>query len=139
MAGTGAFGSRASCICSGIWSRPAGLVFAADTLGQGEEWGRIVHEATQGETPDVRAVDIGSILKQSGKKRISILKIDIEGSEAAVFSENYENWIDKVDNLVIELHGSLCREIFGKAIAGRSFQISDCDELTVCTRQPQKT
>jgi FkbM family methyltransferase len=128
------YGERAICICSGIWSRPAGLMFAAESLGQGKEWGRTVREAVEGETPDVHAIDIGSILANSGRDRISILKIDIEGSEAAVFSEHYEAWIDKVDSMVIELHSSHCEEIFGKAIHGRGFLLSRCDELTVCER-----
>lgn len=128
-----AFGKRAICRRSAIWSHPAELVFAPDSLRQGEEWARTVRETIDGETADVRAIDIGSILAETGKDRISILKIDIEGSEAAVFSKNYELWIDKVDNIVIELHGAYCEEIFSKAIAGRNFQISHCDELTVCT------
>ncbi len=128
------FGARATCICSGIWSSPTGLVFAAETLVQGKEWGRTVRQAAFGEAPDVMAIDIGSILERDGAKRISILKIDIEGSEAAVFSEHFEKWIDKVDNLVIELHGPDCAEVFNKAIAGRGFHVTHCDELTVCKR-----
>jgi FkbM family methyltransferase len=128
------FGARATCICQGIWSHPTGLVFARDTLGQRDEWARRVREIVEGEPADVYAIDIGSILQRSGKKRISILKIDIEGSEAAVFSKNYLSWIDKVDNLVIELHGAYCEEVFAKAISEQGFQISRCDELTVCRR-----
>jgi FkbM family methyltransferase len=131
------YGRRASCVCSGIWSRSVGLVFAPDTRGVGKEWARTVREVTAGETPDVEAIDIGSILKASGKERISILKIDIEGSEAAVFSDNYQSWIDKVDNLVIELHGAQCEKIFRTAVAGQGFELSRCDELTVCLRGDQ--
>ena len=49
----------------------------------------------------MNAIDIGSILKQAGKDRIFILNIDIKGSEAALFSDNYQSWIDKVDHGVI--------------------------------------
>ena len=128
------FGTRATCIRSGVWSHPTGLVIARDSLGLGKEWGRTVRETVVGETPDFHANDIGSILERTGKGRISILKIDIEGSEAEVFSKNYEGWIDKVDNLVIELHGAHCCEVFSKAISGRGFRLSHCEELTVCTR-----
>ncbi len=130
-----AYGLRATCICSGVWSHPAGLIFDPDSLGQGKEWGRSVREIVEGETPDVHAIDIGSILERSGEERISILKIDIEGSEAAVFSKNYQTWIDRVDNIVIELHGAHCEEVFYRAISGRGFQLSHCDELTVCLRE----
>jgi FkbM family methyltransferase len=128
------FGARAICICQGIWSHTTGLIFVRDTLGQCDEWARRVREIVEGETADVYAIDIGSILQRSGKKRISILKIDIEGSEAAVFAKNFESWIDKVDNLVIELHGAYCEEVFARAISERGFQISRCEELTVCRR-----
>ena len=138
QANLAAFGQRATCVCSGIWSRPTGLIFSPETLGQGDEWGRTVREAASGEASDVDAIDIGTLLQKSGKERISILKIDIEGSEASVFSDNYEHWIDKVDNLVIELHGARCESIFHKAIAGLGFEISHCDELTVCTRSARK-
>jgi FkbM family methyltransferase len=129
------YGERAACVCTGVWSHPAGLVFAPNTMSQGQEWGRIVREVAEGETPEVHAIDIGSILRQSGKERISILKIDIEGSEAAVFSDNYQAWIDRVDNLVIELHGEYCQKVFHEAIAGHGFETSRCDELTVCLRR----
>jgi FkbM family methyltransferase len=128
------YGARANCIRTGIWSHPAGLVFASESLGNGKEWARTVREAVDQETPDVRAIDVGSILAKSGRNRISILKIDIEGSEVAVFSRNYRSWIDSVDNLVIELHGHRCEEAFFQAISGQNFKISRCDELTVCTR-----
>ncbi|CAN5382113.1 hypothetical protein BH10PLA2_BH10PLA2_26230 [soil metagenome] len=65
--------------------------------------------------------------------------MDIEGAEAQVFSENYESWIDYVDNIVIELHDDTAfgnaSSIFTKAIAGRSFTVSRCGELTVCKRR----
>jgi FkbM family methyltransferase len=128
------YGERATCIHAGVWSKSCGLVFSPETMVAGKEWGRTVREAKEGERSDARALDIGGILEMSGKKRISILKIDIEGSEAAVFSENYESWIDKVDNLVIELHGAECEKIFHSAIANRGFALSRCDELTVCLR-----
>jgi hypothetical protein len=86
----------------------------------------------------VVAVDLRSILDGSGYKRISILKIDIEGGEAVVFSKNYESWIDRVDNIVIEIHNAPsfgdCAGVFGKAVTGRGFSITQCGELTVCKR-----
>jgi FkbM family methyltransferase len=128
------YGARSKAICEGIWSHETGLVFEPDSQGTGQEWGRMVREVREGEKPDVHAIDIGSILDGSGKERISILKIDIEGSEAAVFSDNYHRWIDRVDNLVIEIHGQQCEKIFRDAIGDR-FNVSHCDELTVCIRQ----
>ncbi|MFY8155090.1 MAG: EamA family transporter, partial [Hyphomicrobiales bacterium] len=46
----------------------------------------------------------------------AVLKVDIEGSEAEVFSRHTDGWIDRVDNLVVELHGDRCREVVLAAI-----------------------
>ena len=43
-------------------------------------------------------------------------------------------WIGKVDNLVIELHGPKCEEIFAAAIAKEDFRVEQSDELRVCKR-----
>ncbi|MDP2788002.1 MAG: FkbM family methyltransferase [Pseudomonadota bacterium] len=128
------YGDRCETICSGVWSHPAGLVLSEATFGDGKEWSRTVREAREGEPAMMTAIDIGTLLSRSGYDRISILKVDIEGAEAVVFAANFERWIDKVDNLVIELHSDECREIFMNAIAPLAFSLSESDELTVCKR-----
>ena len=103
----------------------------------GREWTVQVRECKPGEEAEMQATDVGTLLKESGLDRISILKIDIEGAEAVVFAHNYEYWLQYVDNMVIELHDD---SFFGKASdivlntinSGRSFNISQSGELTVC-------
>lgn len=129
------YGDRAKVIQAGVWSTNTALRFSAHSLADGFEWSRQVQPVAEGEAACVVATDIGTLLKESGFDRISILKIDIEGSEAAVFSSNYESWLSKVDNLVVELHGERCKSIFADAIAGQGFIVSACDELTVCRRR----
>jgi len=84
------------------------------------------------------AVDIGTLLRESGMERVSILKIDVEGAEAIIFSANYEAWINNVDNIVIELHDDSdfgeSSKVFFDAISGRSFEVSRSGELVVCRR-----
>lgn len=128
------YAGRFKAIQTGVWCRKAGLVMSEETFGDGREWARTVREAREGETPAMYATDIGSLLKESGRERISILKIDIEGAESKVFAENYQDWLDRVDNLVIELHGAECAAVFHKAIASQGYAIDRCDELTVCRR-----
>jgi FkbM family methyltransferase len=133
------YSDAALAIPAAVWSRPARLAFSQTPYRDGKEWSRHVRECGLGETGDLRAEDIGSVLSQSGHERISILKMDIEGAEAQVFSENYESWIDYVDNIVIELHDDSAfgnaSTVFTKAIAGRGFTVSRCGELTVCKRR----
>ena len=84
--------------------------------------------------PFAFATTIGCLLDESQQDRISILKIDIERSELALFSANYKEWLDRVDNLTIELHDEECASVFHKAIADEGFTVFDSDELTVCRR-----
>ncbi len=81
---------------------------------------------------------MGQILKESGFERILILKMDIEGAEAIVFTGDYDDWLSQVDNLVIELHhvsafGSTLAA-FHAALEGRGFEFSHAGELTYCRR-----
>lgn len=128
------FKNRYHALQTAVWSHSAGVVLSEIPFRDGREWARTVREVREGEIPTMSAVDIGSLLETSGYERISILKIDIEGAESIVFSSNYDSWIGKVDNLVIELHGNECRAIFSKAISTNRFALSECGELTVCKR-----
>lgn len=129
------FRARYRALQSGVWSHATRLSLADAEWGDGRAWARTVREAAPDE-PALLAVDLGSLLAASGFERISVLKIDIEGAEEVVFSSNYDAWLDKVDNLVIELHGPRCERTFAQAVQGRGFAISRCDELTVCRREP---
>ena len=128
------YGDRFEAHCSGVWSHSTGLVLSEEEFGDGREWARTVREARDGEEPAMTAVDIGTLLDNSGFDRISILKVDIEGAESVVFGANYMHWINRVDNLVIELHSDECHSVFMKAINGLGFTLTHSGELTVCKR-----
>jgi FkbM family methyltransferase len=123
---------RVKALRAAVWSGKAGLVISEAPFGDGREWARTVREARADELPTISAVDIGTLIRDSGHERVSILKIDVEGAEEIIFTSNYSEWIDKVDNLVIELHGERCENLFHKAIAKRGYSVSRCDDLTVC-------
>lgn len=125
---------RFRALRSAVWSRQVGLVISELPFGDGREWARTVRETRTGEIPAMVAIDIGTLFKESGYDRISILKVDIEGAESIVFSSNYETWIGKVDTIVIELHNKTCETIFHNAISGLNVELSRCDQLTVCKK-----
>ena len=64
--------------------------------------------------------------------------MDIEGAEAVVFGRNFESWIDKVDNIAIELHADSpfgdAHKAFFSAQKGRDLQIKEAGELTLCLK-----
>ncbi len=132
------FGSSVVALRAAVWSHPGMLRFSERQYRDGREWTRQVRPGRPDEDSNIPAVDIGTLLRDSGHERIAILKIDIEGAEAVVFSSNYESWIDCVDNLVIELHDDSefgeCSRIFHRALEGRGFTVSRSGELTVCRR-----
>ena len=130
------YGDRCTAILGALWSSPVGVVMSKRPEGVHVEWAFKVRSAEPDEEATVPTVDVPSLMRQAGADRVSILKIDIEGSEKEVFAPESapQRWLGQVDNLVIELHGPRCREIFLEAIDDFDFEVSRCEELTVCKR-----
>lgn len=100
------------------------------------EWAFQVREFARNEKNNeknsVQGYEIGALLKESGFDEIDILKIDIEKAEKMLFTGRYESWLNKVKNIVIELHDEECEEIFFKALSPYRYRFSKSGELTVC-------
>ncbi len=122
-------------LASGIWPRCAGLG-SRKRSSETAESGHTPFGKHAPANPVNWTVSISrSLLRTSGFERISILKIDVEGAEKRIFAENFEDWLGKVDALVIELHGQDCADVFHRAIGRYDFELSTCDELTVARRR----
>lgn len=100
---------------AGLWHEDKMLrVFDKHNMG----FSAMVTEES-GQITNTRSITMDSLLKKYGLDRVDILKIDIEGSEEAVFSRNFENWLPKVKMIIIELHDWLrpgCSGPFFQAI-----------------------
>lgn len=133
------FGNRAIPLRAGVWTRSVGLKMEETVFRGGGEWARQVREARPGEAADVPGFDVPALIERTGAERISLLKMDVEGAEAAIFAGPCD-WLDRVDALAVELHDDSAfgnaTAAFERAIAGRGFTISCCGELTVCLRGP---
>jgi FkbM family methyltransferase len=125
--------TRYTALHSAIWSHATKMVLREGYMGAGREWARQVREATDVEENALVALDIPSILALSKFDRISILKVDIEGAETELFAGSTD-WLTKVDNLVIELHGDECEATVYKAMSKHEFAVSRSDELHVFRR-----
>jgi FkbM family methyltransferase len=71
---------------------------------------------------DVETITIDEILQESGKERIDILKLDVEGSERELFRN--ARWLDRVKQIIIELHDRYragCSRSFYSAVVTRDF------------------
>ena len=132
------YGSRVNLINAGVWSHVTWLALSESRYRDGRESNRQVRVSEPSEEVHIEGVDIETLLASSGHDRISILKVDVEGAEAVIFSENYRSWLDKVDAIAIELHDDSvfgnATEVFFTAIEGRGFQVSHSGELTVCRK-----
>jgi FkbM family methyltransferase len=128
------YSERAQALQAGVWSRAAGLIVQRPDAPGGKEWAFRVREASPTETSEIDATDLTTVWRRAGSPEISVLKVDIEGSEDVVFSAREKPWLDSVRNLVIELHNEECAHAFFGAIDGMGFKISRSGELTVCMR-----
>jgi FkbM family methyltransferase len=68
------------------------------------DYGHKIAMATpSGVSLEVASVSVSSILRRLGWDRISLLKVDIEGHEAALFARDCD-WLEQVDAMCIEWH-----------------------------------
>ncbi len=121
-------------IKSGIWNKDTYLKVKDIGLGR---WGMTVEEVNSKEPGSFKAVTIGQLLKCSGNKEIDILKLDIEGAEKEVFLDTYEEWLSKVNLLIIELHDRIkpgCSETFYSAIRKYHFNQTQKGENIILTK-----
>ena len=130
------YGDRAATIQAGIWSHPTRLSLVDTIYRDGRQWTRQVEERAEGGT--ISGTDIPTLQRQSKHDRTSLLKIDIEGSEAVLFGRNCQPWLKTVDAIAIELHDNSifgkASDIFFAAIEGHGFAISHSRELVICRR-----
>ena len=99
------YGDRARLVKAAVWDKPDKLVLSRGTFRDGNDWATEVRQARPGEIADVEALDIPGILQMCPVPLIDLLKIDIEGSETALFRE-HTGWLKSVGNICIELHNS---------------------------------
>jgi FkbM family methyltransferase len=129
------YGERAHVVKSAIWSNKVGLVIDRP-LQENGEWGLEVRPCKEGETADLEAIDIKSLFEELRIDSVDILKVDIEKAELEVFSRNYDEWLNKVKYIAIELHGKECEEVFFKALSSKKYDSWSTRELTFCKINP---
>ncbi|MEI7735367.1 MAG: FkbM family methyltransferase [Ferruginibacter sp.] len=96
--------SNISAIKAGIWNKSAYLKITNTTAGNNAF---TIEETLSPETGTLKALSITDIMAKMKWDYIDILKLDIEGSEKEVFSDDFENWLPKTKVIVIELHDAM--------------------------------
>ena len=128
------FGARAIVRDTGVWSKRVGLMMSSEPFRDGRAWARQVREATIDEVPEMWAIDLTSLIAESGFDVVDILKMDIEGAEEVIFATDCSDWIPKVTIIGIELHSERGRQLFEDAVRREGFVLREEGELTVAER-----
>ena len=121
-------------IQAGVWHKPAYLKVVDHGYGH---WGFMVKEVEPTEPGAIYSVSIGQLLLENNLIEIDLLKLDIEGSEKEVLTDNYQEWLPKTKVLVIELHDRMkagTSHAFFKAITSYNFSVEQIGENMVCYR-----
>lgn len=130
---------RAVAIEAGVWNRCCELGIIESSYRDGADWSRQVQEVEGAGQGCVVGLDVPELMRRGGFERISILKIDIEGAEVKLFDASSVKWLEKVDNIAIELHDDsgfgMASPVFWQAMAGHGFIFSRSGELVIGRRE----
>jgi FkbM family methyltransferase len=133
------YGTRVRMVQGAVWHCNGALVLSRGTFGDGREHATEVRVAAAGESSDVPAWDMPRLMEFSESANIDLLKIDIEGSENALFSAGADRWLDRVRNICIELHGPQCESAFWAALRDYDYEQSRCGEHILCLNVRRKS
>lgn len=85
----------------------------------------------------VPGITIDEIIKEYNLETISILKIDIEGSEKEIFEFNYNEWLPKTKVIITELHDWVkpgTSKVFFKTMSAFDWKTYIKGENIICIR-----
>lgn len=130
LANTKAY-SQIVALNSALWSKSCHV--KVKDRGRGTT-GFVVEPCLPEEPTALMAMSLEDIMIQYHFPRIDLLKIDIEGSEKYLLSENYEYWLSRTEALVIELHDRFqpgCSSAFLRTFVQFNFTIEPKGENIV--------
>jgi FkbM family methyltransferase len=126
------YGTRAVALQQALWHRVERLSLDRGTFRDGGEWSVRVKA---GGSSDVQATTFDQLFQTCQLTHVDILKIDIEGAERHVFGADASSaWLERVEEIAIELHDPACRAAFMQTIAGQPGEISQQGEVTFWRR-----
>lgn len=126
-------GINAQAIKAALWSSDDDLKISHD-FRDGKEWSKTVTQASKKENEIlVKAVSLGSILRDHTISSIDFFKIDIEGAEEEViFSESFQQNIDIIKVIAVEIHDEVCsRQRICDFFSQKGFKWFNSGELVI--------
>jgi FkbM family methyltransferase len=126
------YGLRSLILHGAAWSECTRLCLSKDSFRDGLEWSTQVRDPGEGEIADIEAWDVATLIDIAGAEKVDLLKVDIERGEIAVFGPKSREWLPRVRNICIELHGHDCEQTFFSALADFDYDSERSGELTIC-------
>lgn len=127
---------RFSSLQGGVWSRTVPLLLQKPDGADGFTTFQVSELDAGPVEGSVDGYSMEDILAQSGFDRIDLVKMDIEGSETAVFAGNL-SWLDRTRALAVEFHGdSRTRSGFDTIMHERGFSIVEGNRHTTVAYRP---
>lgn len=128
------FGTKAKIIHGAAWAERTTLLVERGTYRDGREWSTQVRHAPESNLSGqdcVQGYDMNALIEMSAASEIDLLKIDIERSELELFSRNTDQWLPRIKNLCIELHGTDCEAMVLKALSNYSYKFTQIGDISV--------
>lgn len=115
-----------------LWRNNQSLVLTND-FRDGRDWSRRVIEHTSEFEVGIQGITIDSLIVKYSLKEISLLKIDIEGSEGEIFSKiNNLDFLNIIKIIALEIHDEVCnRKQIYDILTKYNFFLINAGELTI--------
>lgn len=114
----------------GVWYRDSWLTISNP---DDEKWAMQVIESTESSDDRIQGFSLLTLMERFSVSTIDLLKVDIEGAEVELFGDGFEDWIDCVGVLMVELHDRIrpgCEAAFAAA-THRAWEVFQHGEYTV--------
>ena len=117
----------------GIWGSACSLRVRGGSARSA--WGLQFEPVPAGSSDGIAAEPMATLVDRLPGKHCDLLKLDIEGAETDVFSQEDLHWISRVSVILIETHGKLARDTVTKVAEAWGFQIRPVGEKIMLWRQ----
>jgi FkbM family methyltransferase len=121
----------------GLWGKSCHLKNRT-SFRDNEPWSFSLDETDDPGLALFSALSVPDLLALYKIPSIDLLKIDIEGGEVSVFSEQHKplEWLNKVKIMAIEIHDEFnCREQIESLLKANHFELLHDGELTYCVNR----
>jgi FkbM family methyltransferase len=123
------YGDRTTILEGALWNYPGRICLQSNH----EEFATSVRDAGEGEDGSIEAFTVpGVIASHLRDLPVDLLKLDVEGGEKAIFQPGGLEWLARVRNIVIELHGPDCEELFFAALKPYRYRLERRDSVCFC-------